>query len=254
MSNVGPNADNAGQQQQGQQQTQEGGQQQQQQQTEDNAQNNADNFEEIWHDPTDDAGSQQTQQTPQDQQSGQQQQQAPNADEAFNTYIEGLELTKDVDLNSISEELNQGKTEGLGKAFSAIATKTYRQAMVDMSRVIDQKVNAGIEKAVLQSSNAAQGNQAVRQMNTTLNFTKNPAVAPIANAALAQLIKKGKSVEDAVEGVRTFFQKTSKLSAKELGLQNPPRGRPGNQSFNGAGDIADDGDDDEIDWLETLGV
>lgn len=251
MSNVGPNAGDAGNQQQDQNtQQDQGTQQQQQQQGQDNQQNNDDNFADLWQDPDSNTAQTQQQQNQQTQQQGSQQ--TPNADEAFNTYIEGLDLTKDIDLGKVSEDLNQGNTESLGNAFSSIAAKTYRQAMIDMSKVIDQKVSAGVEAAVQQSSNAAQGTQAVRQMNTLLEFTKNPAIAPVAGAVLAQLMKKGKSTEDAVEGVRKFFQNTSKISAKALGMHNAPRGRPGNQPFNGAGDIADD--DEETDWLETLGV
>ena len=252
MSNVGPNAEDTGNTQQTQNnQQEEGGQQQQQQKGENNGQNNDDKFEDLWQDTDSNKDKTQQQQTQQTQQPGSQQ--APDADKAFSTYIEGLDLSKDIDLAKVSEDLNQGNTESLGKAFSSIAAKTYRQAMIDMNKIIDQKVTAGVEAAVSQSSNAAQGTQAVRQMNTLLDFTKNPAIAPVAGAVLAQLMKKGKSVDDAVEGVRKFFQNTSKISAKALGLQNPPRGRPGNQPFSNVGDTGGD-DDDETDWLETLGV
>ncbi len=216
-----------------------------------NQQNNDDKFEEIWQNPTDDTGG------PQQQQQQQQVQQSTaepvDSNKVFNEYIEKLELTKSVDLQEISEELNQGKTDGLGNALKTVAAQTYRQAMVDMSKIIDQKVKAGVQAAVQQSNNQVQGNMAVTQMNTALSFTKNPAIAPVAGAVLSQLIKKGKSVDDAVDGVRAFFQNTSKISAKELGLQNPPRGRPGNQPFNGTGDLGND-DENEIDWLETMGV
>ena len=216
-----------------------------------NQQNNDDNFEEIWQNPIDDTGGQQQQQ--QQQQLQQPVKEPVDSNKVFNEYIEKLELTKTVDLAEISEELNQGKTEGLGNALKTVAAQTYRQAMVDMSKIIDQKVKAGVAAAVQQSNNAVQGNMAVTQMNTALSFTKNPAIAPVAGAVLSQLIKKGKSVDDAVDGVRAFFQNTSKISAKELGLQNPPRGRPGNQPFNGTGELGDD-DENEIDWLETMGV
>ncbi len=215
-----------------------------------NQQNNDDNFEQIWQNPTDDTGGQQQQQQ---QQPLQQPTEPVDSNKVFNEYIEKLELTKSVDLAEVSEQLNQGNTESLGNALKTVAAQTYRQAMVDMSKIIDQKVKSGVEAAVQQSSNAVQGNMAVTQMNTALAFTKNPAIAPVAGAVLSQLIKKGKSVDDAVDGVRKFFQNTSKISAKELGMQNPPRGRPGNQSFNGTGDLGND-DENEIDWLETMGV
>ncbi len=247
MSDTGTNAGSGESGDAGDAGKQEPGQQQQQKKT--NEENNDDNFAQIWENPTDpNAGQQQQQQ----QQAPQQQQPAKSSEEVFGTYIEKLELTKDIDLGKISEELTQGNTEGLGTALKTVAAQTYRQAMVDMSKIIDQKVTAGVEKAVQQSSNAVQGNMAVSQMQTALAFTKNPAIAPIAGAVLSQLIKKGKSVDDAVDGVRQFFQNTSKISAKELGLQHAPAGRPGNTGFNGAGNVQDD--DEEIDWLETMGV
>lgn len=251
MSNVGPNTGNVEDQSQPNQkvsQTPNDPVQPGARQPVNNAPNNDDNFEDMWQDNPVEQAQTQTPQSP-----APVQQQAPNAEEAFGTYIDGLELTRGVDLDAISGELSQGSTEGLSKAFNVVAAKVYRQSMIDMNKIIEQKVNAGVAAAVQQSSNAAKGNNAVRQMNEALNFTSNPAIAPIANAALAQFIKKGKTPEDAVESVRKFFQNTSRLSAKDLGLQSAPRSRPGNQPFSGAGDISGE-DDEEINWLEMLGV
>lgn len=254
MSNVGPGAGDAGgsNEPNAGENANKGANDAGNQQGQNNEPNNGDDFEKIWHNP--DEGQQNLQNQPGQQTQTPTQTQTPeNADASFNTYIDNLGLTKELDLGVISEELNQGNTEGLGKAFSSVAAKVYRQAMVDMSKVVDQKVAAGIKAAVTQSGNATQGDMAVRQMNTAMQFTTNPAIAPIAQAALSQLIKKGKTVDEAIDGVRSFFQNTSKISAKELGMQNPPRSRPGNQPFQNSGDIAPDGDE-EVDWLEMLGV
>ena len=69
-------------------------------------------------------------------------------------------------------------------------------------------------------------------MQAVLSFTKQPAINPVATAVLAQLIKKGKSVEDAIIGVKAFFKQTALISGKELGVNTAPRSRPGQQPFN----------------------
>lgn len=222
---------------------------QQQQQGGDNNQNNDDNFNDLWDNPSDnqDGNNQQS------QQSGQQQQQQQDADpnKTFDTYIASLNLSEGIDVAAISGELNNGQTEGLNNAFSTVARNVYRQAMIDVNKIIDKKVESGVSKAIQQSTNAVQGNMAVDRMQASLSFTKDPAINPIATAVLSQLIKKGKSVDDAILGVRNFFTKTANISAKELGINQPPRGRPGNQQFNNNVDNDDDG---EMDWLETLNV
>lgn len=215
---------------------------------ENNVDNNDDNLRDIWQNPSEDIDAGKT-----PNQSTQTPQQTPDADKTFSTYIDKLGLTKDINLSEISQELNQGNTESLGNAFKSVADKVYRQTMIDVSRLVDQKISKGIEAAVQQSAHATEGNLVVRQMHDALTFTKDPSIAPVAKAALAQLMKKGKSSEEAIDGVRTFFQRMSKLSAKELGLNAPPRNRPGGQPFNPANAIQDD-DDEETDWLETLGV
>lgn len=232
------NGDNTGQ-------TQDGQKGQQGQKGQNNGDNNGDNFDDLWQDPN-------VETLDKNKQTTQEPEKKPDPTEVFDEYIKGLDLASGLDMAKISGDLNQGNTESLDNAFSTIASNTYRQAMVDMSKVIDQKVEAGVAKAVQQSSNASQSDMAVKHMNTELNFTKNPVIAPVASAVLAQLIKKGKSTEDAVNGVREFFKQTSQLSAKELGRQNPPHSRPGNQRFDNP--VNSDDAENEIDWMETLGV
>lgn len=238
---TGSNQDQNGDDNTGQQQ----GQKDQQGQKKDNGDNNSDNFDNLWQDPTDETKDKNKQTT-------QESEKKPDPTEVFDEYIKGLDLASGLDMAKISGDLNQGNTESLDNAFSTIASNTYRQAMVDMSKVIDQKVEAGVAKAVQQSSNASQSDMAVKQMNAELKFTKSPVIAPVASAVLAQLIKKGKSTEDAVNGVREFFKQTSQLSAKELGRQNPPQSRPGNQRFDNP--VNSDDAENEVDWMETLGV
>jgi len=219
----------------------------QQQQNGNNDKDNGDNLDDLWQDPQDKEG----EKTVEPQQQQQQQQDDPN--KVFDEHIKKLNLANGVNLDEISNELNQGNTESLNKALGTLASNVYRQAMIDTSKIIDKKVQEGVDKAIKQSTNAVQGNMAVDKMQATLQFTKNPAINPVATAVLSQLIKKGKSVDEAIAGVKVFFKQTATISAKELGLRNPPRDRPGGKQFNPSNIMTDD-DDEEIDWMDTLNI
>ncbi len=237
---------NAGSEQTGDQTTDETGKKVE---TKDNNKNNDDNLETLWDNPVEDTSKTVA---PDPNLPAQQQQQQPDANEAFNEHIKSLDLVSGLDLSEISTELNQGNTEALNKAFTHMASNIYRQSMINASKIIDKKVQEGVDKAVKSSANAVQGNMAVDKMQAALSFTKQPAISPVATAVLAQLIKKGKSVDDAINGVRTFFKQTAHISAKELGLNQPPRSRPGQQPFNN--NIIDTDEEAETDWMETLNI
>lgn len=217
----------------------------------DNKQNNDDNLETLWDNP-DDNKSSDDKPGQIDQNLQQQPQQQVDPSVAFNAHIESLNLLDGLNLDEISTELNQGKTDGLNKAFGHMAANIYRQSMIDASKIIDKKVQEGVDKAIKSSTNAVQGNMAVDKMQVALSFTKQPAISPVATAVLAQLIKKGKSVDDAINGVRTFFKQTAQISAKELGLNAAPRARPGNKTFNS--NIIENDEEAEVDWMDTLNI
>lgn len=221
-----------------------------QQKNKDNDKDNDDNLETLWDNPVDDTNKSIT--PVQSDPNKQQQQQEPDPNVAFNTHIESLKLTDGLDLSEISTELNEGNTTALNKAFSHMAANIYRHALVDASKVIDKKVQEGVDKAIKSSTNAVQGNMAVDKMQSALSFTKRPAISPVAAAVLAQLIKKGKSVDEAIDGVKLFFKQTAQISGKELGLNAAPRGRPGQQIFNAS--VIDDDDEPETDWMDTLNI
>ena len=219
----------------------------QQQKKQDNGENNDDILKGLWEDPTEDPNKKRQADVDLKQKP------ADDPSKTFNTYIDGLNLTDGVELAAISEELNQGNTDSLNKAFGQVARSVYRQTMIDVNRVMDKKIEQGVAKAVEQSGNAVQGNMAVDKMKGILGFTKDPTISPIASAVLAQLIKKGKSVDEAIVGVEAFFRTTANISAKELNRRNPPQSRPGGKTFQ-TNNIPEVDDADDVDWMEMLNV
>ncbi len=172
--------------------------------------------------------------------------------EVYDEFIGSQNLTENIDLSKIAEEIRNGETGALETAFKQIATNSFSRAVMASNTLTTQKIEAAVEKAVKQSKGAADTDFAVRQMDAQLKFTSAPSIAPVAKDALNRLMKQGKSIDDAIIGVKEFFHATAQNFAKETGLALAPRSRPGTNRF------AETNNDDEegtqaTDFMKLLG-
>ena len=222
---------------------------------ESNRENIVDSYETLWDNPEDKDGSNDT--------SGQQPPQAspvaksPTNQEVFDEHISSLNLLKDVSLEKITTDLNAGSTESLEKAFKSLASNVYSSALINTNKIMDQKIAKAVEQAVEQSKTSFGSDFALQQMNSQLPFTAKSAIAPMAKQVLEQFIKKGKSTEEAIAGVKDYFKQTASIFAKEAGLVIAPKNRPGGGRFSETplpNASTDNGDEDPLpDFLKILG-
>lgn len=230
-------------------QTQTGETSQTQQQGKNNEKDNVDKFATLWDNPTEDKpGEKASDQTP-DANKGLTNQQV------FDEHINSLNLLNGVDLEKITADLTSGNTESLENAFKAMSRNVYTSALLNTNKIMDQKIEAAIEQAVTKSKNSIGSDFALQQMNSQLPFTAKPAIAPMAKQVLEQLIKKGSSTEEAIAGVKDYFQQTASVFAKESGLVIAPKNRPGSGRFTDAAlpDTLGKDEDDVIDFIKILG-
>lgn len=211
-----------------------------------NAKDNLISHENLWDAASDDksGGNQDVQQ---------QQQQQPPADpnEKFNTHVDSLDFSNGIDMAASMTAIQNGDVEAFGKLIQQIGANAYRNSIVDANKVVQQRVDkmADSVKADVSSSNAT--SDLVKEMNTQLPFTKNPAFAPVAQLTLTQFMQKGVPPQKAIEEVGKYFQNLS----GEVGKMNPgaPGGRPAGNLGNGVNSNAGDQSADEPEWLEFLG-
>lgn len=159
------------------------------------------------------------------------QQQSLSPDEAMQQHIASLNLNANVDLNAISEELREGKTDALQSAFANISANTYKAAVLNTNRLMESKIAEAVESAVKQSSGTVSANLAEQEMHKLIPLTKNSDVAPIAKAVLTKMMSKSNSVEEAINGVEKFFKAISNEGVaqfKDLPANQP---RPGQNPF-----------------------
>ena len=224
-----------------QQQTQNNQQQQQQQQQQD-----TDEFADFWSLDDDDK----TQQDKQPANNGQQQQQtdpAAQLAEHINSRIPQFDQFSAEDQDAI----RQGDMAPVQKQMHKMAAGLYQNMLGDVNRMLNGMKDKIIQEAVQQSGTQINAKQAVAQMHQKLPWTADQAIAPIAQAALAQAIKKGKSVAEAIDAIPKLFNRASEKmnGRRSTNSQGFNRGNGGVSSNGNSGE--DDGDGEN--FLELLG-
>lgn len=216
----------------------------------DNNNNNVDNNTSIWDNNTSDSGNDNNNQNDQNNQNQNTNQNQQSPDEVFNKHVADLNLTNGVDLQKIEADMREGNTESLQAAFDTIAANTYKASLQQMNTLADNKIAAAMENAVSESTANMNSNLAVKELHTALPFVTDKNIAPVAEAALKQLMSKGASVEEAIKGVSDFFKATAE---KVGGMSNAPDNFSNNnynRNSNQQQDNNNSGKDDS--WMEFL--
>ncbi len=210
--------------------------------------NNKDNIDSnasIWDNkPTDDADPNKSTQTVEVVQKPAEK----TPEEKMQAHITGLNLTKGIDTNQVMEDIREGKVESFGAAMNAVGGNAYQAAMTDMNSIMDAKIAKATEDATANANATMNSNLAVSQMNTAMPFTKDPDIAPIAKAVLAQTLKSGADTEAAIGAVEKFFAKAAGQINKSM---QPPTNQSGNPQFPTESDN-NSGQAQHDEWLDVL--
>lgn len=189
-----------------------------------NQNNNMDNNKSIWDNNDNDLENN----NQNNQQQNNQNQETRSAGEIFNDHVAGLNLTDGIDLTQLQEDAQAGNTDSLNKAFETVAANVYKASLQQMNTLADTKITAAIEKAVSESTSVMNESTAVKEMQAALPFTSSRDIAPVAEAALKQIMSNGASVQEAVKQVSAFFEST----ANAVSGGNNNQGSPTDGSFN----------------------
>ena len=158
-------------------------------------------------------------------------QQTVSPAEAMQQHIASLDLNANVDLQAISTELQEGKTEALQVAFDNMAANTYKAAVLNTNRLMETKIAEAVETAVKQANGTVNANLAEQEMHKMIPMTSQPDVSPIAKAVLTKMIEKSGSVNEAIQGVEKFFKAVSNAGAEQFTDLPVNQPRPGQDPF-----------------------
>lgn len=156
-------------------------------------------------------------------------------DEIMQEHIASLGLTSNLDVEGLIEALNQGDTKPLVSAIETAAANSYKAAVNSLSGLMDQKINAAVEKATAQAEGNVNSNMALREMHAALPFTDAPDLAPVADAVMTKLINNGKTVSEAIKGTNDFFKAITEQGMNHFDTmqnQRPGQSDPRRQQSN----------------------
>lgn len=165
-------------------------------------------------------------------------------------HIKSLGLTEGVDLHKLQEDLSEGKVDSLNEALSAVAAKTYQQAMLNMNAIVDAKVQEAIQAATENASQLMSKQQQKQLLQTELPFAKDPAIGPIAETVFDRFLQKGKSVEEAIKGTAEYFSHMHKTASEYLSPNAP--GSTSERRFSRTKQTTTDHTTNSGDWLSIL--
>lgn len=222
-----------------------GGTPSQQQQSAAENEEQADELDDFWDTPANDSETNSNNNAQQ-----QQQQQANNNNEQLaqliNSRIPRFEMDQEA-----QEAFRSGDWEGFQGALHKQFAGVYQNVLSDVNRLVNGMKKSIVDEAVAQSGSQINARQAVAQMHKELPWTADPVIAPVAQAALSQAIKKGKSVTEAVALIPKLFNRASEqMNGK--GRSNSSQGfnRGNGRGNNGNAGNSDIGED----FLNLLGT
>lgn len=174
----------------------------------------------------------------------------PKTPEAvFNDHVAGIDFTAGVNVADVQQAMQNGDGEAFNKGMRAIGENAYRQAMVDLNKIVNQRVDAAKKEMTTATASQTATERAISQLEDALPYTKEPMYKPVAEGVFTQLLQqKGMTVDKAIQKTGEYFQKF----AGDVNKNNPQA--PGNRPSGGFGAINEstDGDDGQ-DWMDFLG-
>ena len=179
----------------------------------------------------------------------QQQQTAPTQTDPakdVDTYLNSIGLGE---LKLSETELESFKTgDGVQAVIDNINKRirdSHVKALSGASTLIEKKVKDAVELAVNSSKSFYQGEQLRGLLQDKLPWTKDPVIAPMAETVLRQLLTKGATYEQGIEGTKKYFERV------QLAM-DPSYVAPNKNTQGSYGNNARKPDQGNTDWLKVL--
>ena len=165
--------------------------------SENNTGNNSETFDNIWQDPE----PQNQNQSP-DNANLQNNQNQPDPEQAFNQRIESLGLFNNL------QNIDFSDPENAQKALQETIANTYRAAMLDANQLFEERMEAVRKEFENKTETTVRQNSMLAQLHETLQFTKQPAYKPIAEAVFSRFLQQENTTpEQAIQNTKAYFEK-----------------------------------------------
>lgn len=185
-----------------------------------------------------------------------QQQQQPDPNSQFQKFCRDNGMFEGLDLQGFMKAVADGDTDKAGEFFMQSMLATARVAMAGADKLATAKMQKAMEETALRANAMTSTQLLTQEMHERLGFTRDPALAPMAEDVLNRFLAKGESAETALENTEKYFKQFALAAGSKFGLQSVEQSmRPGSQGFRGSQMQQNDNDDGgsaDMDWIDVL--
>lgn len=158
-------------------------------------------------------------------------------------YLVGIGLDPIVLSDADKEELKSGEFGNVINKLNDKIRNAHLKAMSGSKKMLDASIDDAVKRALDGADQRMSGRMNLQALHTALPFTKEKAISPVAQTVMQKFINRGLSTEDAIDGVRRWFAKTSDLYTGSMVTKNR------NVGYGARPNSADNG---EGGWLDIL--
>lgn len=187
---------------------------------------------------------------------------APNNGQARDPNVEFKKFCRDsgmfenLDLEGFVEAVGKGDTAKAAEFFMESMLSTARVAMAGADRLATAKMNQAMEATAVRASAMTSTQLLTNEMHERLGFTKDPAMAPLAEDVLNRFLAKGESADVALDNTEKYFKEFALAAGGKFGMMAPNTDmRPGQRGFNDSRMQQNDNSESvnqEMDWMDVL--
>jgi hypothetical protein len=159
-------------------------------------------------------------------------------------YLRGVGLSPIELTDQMKEQISNGDFSGILAEINQRTIQAHVKALSGAKTMIDEAVQKAVTEAKQGARDDYLGQMNLQALNNTLPWTKDKAIAPVARTIMQRFLNRGASTEDAIEGVKRYFDHASTVSSAERVNKN--------RNTNYGGGPRDDSTKGSRGWLDIL--
>lgn len=114
-------------------------------------------------------------------------------------------------------QLGEGNYDGLQGRILGLVQQAHVKAISSASALIDSKIAAALKQGENATKSLLAGKENMGALHSALPFTKDPAIGPVAQTVMQRFFDRGATQEQAIQGVKKFFEHTAqKVTGNEV--------------------------------------
>lgn len=134
---------------------------------------------------------------------------APDPKKQLEDYLVSVGLEPLTITDAEKEAMTNGDFSGILTKMNDKIRQSHIKGMSGSKTMIDAAVEQAVTRAMAGANSTFEGKMNLNALYSSLPFTKDKVIGPVAQTVMQKFLDRGASTEDAITGVKKFFAHTS---------------------------------------------